>query len=496
MSFISIEFFVFSIVIFSLYFVLRQPLRWILLLTGSYLFYIVGNGNYVFILIFSTITDYWIARQLVKTNRERHRKLLLSTSLFLNLSVLFFFKYYNFFSGEIGNWANTLNIDFVPPTLNVILPIGISFYTFQALSYTVDVYRGKIQPETNLGIFATFIVFFPQLVAGPIERASNLLPQISQQFAFDEDRIVSGLRLALWGFFKKVVIADRLSIYVNNVYATPEDFSGQILLVATLFFAFQIYCDFSGYSDVAIGVARILGIRLITNFRQPYFSQSIREFWRRWHISLSQWFRDYVYIPLGGNRVSFRRNLLNSLIVFVLSGLWHGASWTFVIWGAIHGGIFVIETVLSRNKPQSEQSSSLLKSIFGTTITFIIVVIAWVFFRADTLDDALYILTHFHHIDWDSLNRISLAFNRDDGVVDILRHVNMLNYSFQRLQFILAGALIALLLTVDYIEMHHGMTAVFNRLPTIIRWSAYNLAILAIVFLGAWGNQQFIYFQF
>jgi alginate O-acetyltransferase complex protein AlgI len=496
MSFISIEFFVFSIVIFSLYFILRQPLRWMLLLVGSYLFYIVGNGNYVFILIFSTITDYWIARQLIKTDHILRRKLLLSISLFLNLSVLFFFKYYNFFSGEVGNWVSTLNIDFAPPMLDVILPIGISFYTFQALSYTIDVYRGEIQPETNLGIFATFIVFFPQLVAGPIERASNLLPQISQQFTFDEDRIVSGLRLALWGFFKKVVIADRLSIYVNNVYASPEDFSGQMLLVATLFFAFQIYCDFSGYSDIAIGVARILGIRLITNFRQPYFSQSIREFWRRWHISLSQWFRDYVYIPLGGNRVSFRRNLLNLIIVFILSGLWHGASWTFVIWGTIHGGIIIVETLLSRNKPQSEQPPSLLKSILKTTVTFIIVVIAWVFFRADTLDDALYILTHFHHIDWSTLNSISIAFNRDDGVVDILRHVNILNYSFQRLQFILSGTLIALLLTVDYIEMHYGMTAVFNRLPTLIRWSAYNLAILAIVFLGAWGNQQFIYFQF
>lgn len=496
MSFISLEFFVFSIVIFSLYFILRQPVRWMLLLAGSYLFYIVGNGNYVVILIFSTVTDFWIARQLVKTDRVIHRKLLLSTSLFLNLSVLFFFKYYNFFSSEIGTWATALNIDCAPPTLNLILPIGISFYTFQALSYTIDVYRGKIKPETNLGIFATFIVFFPQLVAGPIERASNLLPQISQQFSFDENRIVSGLRLALWGFFKKVVIADRLSIYVNNVYASPEDFSGQMLLVATVFFAFQIYCDFSGYSDIAIGVARILGIRLMTNFRQPYFSQSIREFWRRWHISLSQWFRDYVYIPLGGNRVSFRRNLINLLIVFVLSGLWHGASWTFVIWGAIHGGIIVLETLVSRNNTPSDETSSRVKTILGTTITFIIVVIAWVFFRADTVDDAFYILTHFHHIDWQSLNTISTAFNRDDGVVDILRHINLLNYSFQRLQFILAGGLIILLLTVDYIQMRYGMTVVFNRLPTLVRWGAYNLALFSIVFLGAWGNQQFIYFQF
>lgn len=496
MSFISFEFFVFSIVIFSLYFILRQPLRWILLLVGSYLFYIVGNGNYIFILIFSTITDYWIARQLVKTDHISRRKLLLSISLFLNLSVLFFFKYYNFFIGEVSTWANTLNIDFAPSTLSVILPIGISFYTFQALSYTIDVYRGDIQPEDNLGIISTFIVFFPQLVAGPIERASNLLPQISQEFSFDEDRIVSGLRLALWGFFKKVVIADRLSIYVNNVYGNPSDFSGQMLLVATLFFAFQIYCDFSGYSDIAIGVARILGIRLITNFRQPYFSQSIREFWRRWHISLSQWFRDYVYIPLGGNRVLFRRNLLNLLIVFVLSGLWHGASWTFVIWGAIHGGIIVLETLLSRNKPSSEQQKSMIKSILKTTITFMIVMIAWVFFRADTLDDAVYILTHFHHIDWGTLNAIGSGFNKDDGVVDILRHFNPLNYSFARLQFILASGLIALLLAVDYIEMHYGMTAIFNRLPTLIRWGTYNLVILAIVFLGAWGNQQFIYFQF
>jgi len=495
MSFISLEFFAFAPIVVSLYFALGHRLRWILLLVSSYLFYIIGNGGYVVILAFSTITDYWIARRLAQTEDETQRKLLVSLSIFLNLSVLFFFKYADFFVTEINTWANTMDMDVSLPTLNLILPIGISFYTFQALSYTVDVYRRKIEPENHLGIFATFIVFFPQLVAGPIERASNLLPQLHQIFTYDEDRIVSGLRLMLWGFFKKVVIADRLAIYVNTVYAEPEAFSGQMLIVATVFFAFQIYCDFSGYSDIAIGVARILGIRLMTNFRQPYFALSLRDFWRRWHISLSTWFRDYVYIPLGGNRVSLGRNLFNLMVVFVVSGLWHGASWAFIIWGAIHGGFVVIETLVS-HRTHSLNVPQILRRIVGFVITMVVVVVAWVFFRADTLDDAIYILTHFHQIDWGTLNLIGEGFTLNDGVIDVLRLFNPFNWAYTRLEFVWALLMIALLLTVDFLHMRYGFTTLFNRLPTLIRWSSYNLVLVIIVFFGAWGNQQFIYFQF
>ena len=497
MSFISLEFFAFAPIVISLYFVLGSRLRWLLLLISSYLFYVIGNGVYVIILIFSTITDYWISHHLVKVEHPTYRKLLVLLSLFLNLGVLFYFKYANFFISEVNTWANTLNLDISLPTLNIILPIGISFYTFQALSYTIDVYRHKIEPEPHLGIFATFIVFFPQLVAGPIERASNLLPQLHQVFDYNEDRIVSGLRLILWGVFKKIVIADHLAIYVNTVYATPEIFSGQMLIAATLFFTFQIYCDFSGYSDIAIGIARILGIHLMTNFRQPYFALSLRDFWRRWHISLSQWFRDYVYIPLGGNRVSLVRNLLNLMTVFVISGLWHGASWTFIIWGAIHGVFVVIETLLTpHNNNEDETTESHLQIMWRFTITMIVVIVAWVFFRAETVTDAVYILTHFHHIDWTTLNLIGDGFSSTDGINNILKFMNPLKWSFTRLQFVWSLLLIGILLVVDFLQMRYGMTTLFNRLPAFVRWSLYNVVLLIIVLFGSWGSQQFIYFQF
>ncbi|MCA9886173.1 MAG: MBOAT family protein, partial [Anaerolineae bacterium] len=324
MNFISIAYIVFFIVVAFIYFRLPQQQRWILLLVASYFFYAYWEVTYLILIVFSTFVDYFVARLIGATPQDNQvrRRALITISLLINLGTLFVFKYFNFFADSLNDLLIQLGLNTNLATLEILLPVGISFYTFQSMSYTIDVYRGHIQPEKHFGVFATYIAFFPQLVAGPIERAGNMLPQFFEDHRFDYARIVSGLRLMLWGAFKKVVIADRIAEYVNTIYGRPEDYTGTVLILGTLLFAFQIYCDFSGYSDIAIGTARIFGFDLMTNFRQPYLSRSFREFWRRWHISLSTWFRDYVYIPLGGNRVPFSRNILNLLIVFVVSGLW------------------------------------------------------------------------------------------------------------------------------------------------------------------------------
>ncbi len=346
MTFTSPEFVIFFSAFVPLYFATAHRYRWVLLLLASYFFYAYGSGIYVVLILFSTLVDYTSARAMGVTTNPRRKKLLLAASLTVNLGTLFIFKYFNFFNQSFAALAEVLSVGYPIGALSVLLPVGISFYTFQSMAYTIDVYRGAIEPEKHLGIMATFVAFFPQLVAGPIERAQHMLPQFRRRVQFDTERTVAGLRLILWGAFKKIVIADRLAIYVNTVYNAPERHSGLPLLIATVFFAFQIYSDFSAYTDIAIGSAKILGFDLMENFRQPYFSKSAREFWARWHISLSTWFRDYLYIPLGGNRVPFPRYLLNLMIVFVVSGLWHGASWTFVIWGALHGIYIVVEATL------------------------------------------------------------------------------------------------------------------------------------------------------
>ncbi len=348
------------------------------------------------------------------------------------------------------------------------------------MAYTFDVYRGRVQPETNLRVFATYIAFFPQLVAGPIERAPRLLPQFHKYFQFDYDRVVSGLRLVLWGVFKKVVIADRVAVYVNGVYNDVHVYSGQHYVIATFFFTFQIYCDFSGYSDIAIGSARILGFDLMENFRQPYFALSIREFWRRWHISLSTWFRDYVYIPLGGNQVVLLRQLLNLMVVFVVSGLWHGANWTFVVWGILHGGFVVVETIYIRwdGRPRLRQGKVI--TIWQWLITFIAVCFTWIFFRANSLDDAWHIITHLFEFGKAQLV-LPVADQRFDG----------------NLEYLLNVILIMALLFIEWQNTHKELTTkvLQNR---HIRWATYYGAIV-FIFISVTDNQarqQFIYFRF
>ena len=335
MLFNSVEFLLFFPIVVSLYLLIKHSQRWVLLLVASYYFYMAWKPEYILLIVASTFIDYFCGRKMGSIEEKKKRRPYLYLSLLTNLGILFTFKYFDFFTDSLQGLSEYFHLPYESPALQLILPMGISFYTFQTMSYSVDIYQGKLKPEKHFGIFALFVSFFPQLVAGPIERASNLLPQFHKPFTFDRKKAVSGLQLMLWGMFKKVVVADRLAFLVNAVYDQPGEYEGFTLFLATIFFAFQIYCDFSGYSDIAIGAARILGFDLMKNFDTPYSARNVSEFWRRWHISLSTWFKDYVYIPLGGNRVVKWRWYYNLMITFLVSGLWHGANWTFVIWGGL-----------------------------------------------------------------------------------------------------------------------------------------------------------------
>jgi D-alanyl-lipoteichoic acid acyltransferase DltB (MBOAT superfamily) len=365
------------------------------------------------------------------------------------------------------------------PVYNYLLPVGISFYTFQALSYTIDVYRGDIKPEYHLGKFALFKSFFPQLVAGPIERASHLLPQFSKEFTFDYIRIRDGIVLTAWGFFKKVVIADRVSEYVNLVYNDPYSYQGLHFVIATLFFTIQIYCDFSGYSDIARGTAKIMGYDLMVNFRMPYLSKSIREFWQRWHISLSTWFRDYFYISLGGNRVSKWRYYLNLFLTFLISGLWHGANWTFVIWGALHGFylVFAIWTRSIRIRINDFIGLSKVSWLYNFTqfiVTLSLAVFAWIFFRAKNLDEAAYII-------------------KGIGQMQPAGKINLFNF---QADFALSIVLIIVLFIVDILEERHALSEKLRQSPAYLKWAMLIGIILSIFILGKWEQIDFLYFQF
>lgn len=481
MSFASPEFVIFFAVICILYFATPYRLRWVLLLIASYLFYAYWNAWYILLIVFSTFVDFIVAARLHRAEDPRRRKLLLTVSMVVNLGVLFAFKYFNFFSDSAADILQSLGVAYNAATLDVLLPVGISFYTFQSMSYTIDVYRRTIEPERNPGIFATYVAFFPQLVAGPIERAGNIMPQFYRQVDFDYDRIVNGLRRILWGMFKKMVIADHVAMYVNVVYNDVHSFSGPTLWIATVFFAVQIYCDFSAYSDIAVGTAQILGINLMENFRQPYLSRSVREFWRRWHISLSTWFRDYLYIPLGGSRVRFGWVLVNLMIVFVVSGLWHGANWTFAIWGMLHGG-YVVAEVVWEWLPFTKRLRA--PQWVKIAITFVLVCFAWIFFRANSLGDAWYVVTHLGDIP----SGLSLGA--------LASPINLQSADLARLEFMLAWGLLAALILVDWLDARWGLIAVIGRSPLLVRWGIYYALSLAILLSYGSYPQEFIYFQF
>ncbi|MCW9037116.1 MBOAT family O-acyltransferase, partial [Altibacter sp.] len=352
MLFNSLDFALFFPVVFLLYWAFAKHLtvRNAFLLAASYFFYGWWDWRFLFLIAFSSLVDFFVGKYLYKATGNTRRKVLLWTSISVNIGLLAYFKYANFFIESFVDSFRLFGQDLEVAPLQIILPVGISFYTFQTLSYTIDIYKRKLEPTNNALAFFTFVAFFPQLVAGPIERASHLLPQFFKTYKFDYQQVKSGLLLMAFGLFKKMVIADRAAILVNQVYGDPGSYDGYQLVVATFFFAVQIYCDFSGYSDIAIGIARTMGFDLMKNFDSPYFSKSITEFWRRWHISLSTWFRDYVYIPLGGSRGGTYKTYANLFIVFLVSGLWHGAAFTFVIWGAIHGVIIVLEKAFTKQR--------------------------------------------------------------------------------------------------------------------------------------------------
>lgn len=392
MVFNSLEFLIFLPIVVLLHYLLPLKYRWIMLLAASYYFYIYWDASLVYLIVLTTAVSYASALLISKTDNKAYKKLLLAVTLIASLGVLVFFKYYNFLANSVTGTIAFFGGGEYDLTLNLILPVGISFYTFQTLSYVIDVYRGDIEAEPHFGYYALFVSFFPQLVAGPIERPDNLLPQLKAEHKFNRDDFIVGFGIAIVGFFKKLVVADIAAVYVNAVYNDAANATGLGVLIATVLFAVQIYCDFSGYTDIAIGCARMMGIRLMQNFNRPYSAETIKEFWGRWHISLSTWFRDYLYIPLGGNRRGVWRKHLNVLIVFLVSGLWHGAAWTFVLWGALHGLYQVIGELTK--KPRASICGKLGINMdsrgfhfYKKAVTFILVCFAWIFFRANSISD-------------------------------------------------------------------------------------------------------------
>ncbi len=436
---------------------------------------------YILILGFTIIIDY-IAGIYIENSEGKKRKLFLVMSLIANIGVLAIFKYFNFLNDNFSFLMKGFGLQDPIPYLSILLPVGLSFHTFQAMSYTIEVYRGNQKAERHFGIYSLYVMFYPQLVAGPIERPQNLLHQFREKFDFDYDRVSSGLRLMIWGLFKKVVIADRLAILVDTVYNNPQSHKDSSLIIATVFFAFQIFCDFSGYSDMAIGAARVMGFKLMTNFKSPYQSKSVQEFWSRWHISLSTWFKDYLYIPLGGNRVAIPRWYLNIFIVFLVSGLWHGASWTFVIWGALHGIYIICGTITSKFRNRWSKKLYLNKVTFlPTVITFILVGFAWIFFRADNFPIALYVITHL----WSGVQEI--FFN--------LIH-SLPVFEYLGISKFFALGLIIFLETINYLKDKYDLALWFTSKPMAFRWATYFAVVLTIMVCGVFENRQFIYFQF
>ncbi len=478
MLFNSLQFLIFFPLVVSVYFLLPGKHRWALLLAASYYFYMSWEPEYLLLILTSTLVDYIAALQIF-TSFGRRRNLWLGASLLVNLGILAFFKYANFFWDSLHSLLGT-GIQVASPIHRFLLPVGISFYTFQTLSYSIDVWRGRIEPERHLGRFALFVAFFPQLVAGPIERAAHLLPQFRQNHSVDLKRITSGLRLMLWGMFKKVVLADRLALVVDQVYGNPDEQNGLTWLLATYFFSFQIYCDFSGYSDIAIGSARVLGFDLMKNFNVPYMARSAREFWQRWHISLSTWFRDYVYIPLGGNRSSAPRWFINIIITFVVSGLWHGANWTFVVWGGLHGLYLLAERYTTSWLPRRMPG----RNVIETLLTFHLVLLAWVFFRAKSVEIALHIIG-------------SILTDIPGDIIAYLGGANLFLGLGNIPQFMWAGLIPGILLfyVLDAAKDQSYWKIRFAN-SSGLRLVVYACLFYGILFLGYFGETQFIYFQF
>lgn len=489
MFFNSLDFAIFFPIVFFTYWAVAKnlTLRNILILVSSYVFYGWWDWRFLFLIGISSIVDFIIGQKLYKTENLKKRKGLLIISLVVNLGFLFYFKYTNFFIDTFVDAFTLFGQKLEVSTLNIILPVGISFYTFQTLSYTIDIYRKQLKPTKDWLAFFSFVAFFPQLVAGPIERASHLLPQFYKTYKFNYAQVKSGLLLIAFGLFKKMVIADRVAILVNQVYNNPSDYTGVEVIIATVFFAFQIYCDFSGYSDIAIGIGRTMGFDLMKNFDSPYLSKSITEFWRRWHISLSTWFRDYVYIPLGGSRGGKYKTYFNLFAVFLISGLWHGAAMTFVVWGAIHGFIIVLEKAFSKQRKATLEilkikKGSLVHKIIFIPIIFTIVCFAWIFFRANSFADATLLIRNINFTN-----------------IEVLTNGKIFELGLSKPEFILALIAVFLLIIFEWTHKKINFQQKLKEQFAVVRWSVYLVIIFTIVIFGIYGEGQvseFIYFQF
>lgn len=529
-----------------LYFVLPQNWRTGMLLLASCIFYMSWIPQYILILFLIIGIDFYAAQR-IEDSSGAQRKLYLLMSLVANLGLLAVFKYYDFFLDNILALAQHLGLSYIKPALNLILPIGLSFHTFQALAYTIEVYRGKQAAEKNLAVYSLYVLFYPQLVAGPIERPQNLIHQLKDKHEFNYDNVMFGLQLMLWGFFKKMVIADRVVPLVNTVYDNPHNYSGWPVLLATYLFAVEIYCDFSGYTDIAIGAAQVMGIHLMKNFNCPYAASSIREFWQRWHISLSTWFRDYLYIPLGGNRVSAMRMSFNLMVVFILSGLWHGANWTYIAWGFVHGSALILylwwtkifsrktastivsssdaanvaadageenskpapteisekatpaltasnekaqpepnvskenampaPTAINENETPTSNAGALqwMKQALCVFITFHAVVLAWIFFRANNLSDAFYLVEH---------------------VFPLSGFEKIFDLGMSKAELAVAAGAILVLECIQFVQRRISVRKYVAELPLTVRWPIYYTAIFVVVIFAKYSSQRFIYFQF
>ena len=483
MLFNSFQFLLFFPTVTLVYFLLPHRWRWLHLLLASCVFYAAFIPAYLLILLFMIVVDY-IAGIMIENASPARRKRFLIISILTNVGILSIFKYYNFFIDNVNSLISVVGIPTHPfPMSSLILPIGLSFHTFQAMSYTIEVYRGNRQAERHFGIYALYVMFYPQLVAGPIERPQNMLHQFHERKYFDYTNLTEGLKQMLWGLFKKVVIADRLGLFVNEVYNHTGDYRGLTFVAATVFFSFQIYCDFSGYSSIAIGAARVMGFDLMKNFDTPYLSRSIREFWQRWHISLSTWFRDYVYIPLGGNKVSTGRWYYNLFITFLISGIWHGANWTFVIWGALHGA-YVLAAITNPFRPWIDRIGTRIPLWAGVAgdriVVFVLVSFAWIFFRSNSLADSVHIVRSIADLSSYDLSQLSFRLVPEN------------KHSVYTIDMLFGWIWIFFLIVTEIVFSKYS----FQRLATPIRWSTYIVGIIIILLLGVFENNEFIYFQF
>jgi len=482
MLFNSLDFAFFLPTIFLLYWFLVQKnlkLQNALIVFASYVFYGWWDWRFLSLIIFSTIVDYLVGQKLRTEEQQSKRKVLLWTSIIVNIGFLGFFKYYNFFIENFIDAFSLFGMQINANSLNIILPVGISFYTFQTLSYTIDVYKKKLDPTKDFIAFSAFVCFFPQLVAGPIERATNLLPQFYKKRTFEYDKAVDGIRQILWGLFKKLVIADNCAEFANHIFNNSSDMNGSALAIGAIFFTFQIYGDFSGYSDIAIGTSRLFGFNLKQNFATPYFSRDIAEFWRRWHISLSTWFRDYLYIPLGGSRGGTLMKVRNTFAIFLVSGFWHGANWTFIIWGALNA-LYFLPLLLTNNNRKNlgvVADGKLFPSIrefFAMTSTFILTVFAWIFFRADNIDHAINYIS----------NMLSLSFFTMPNNIEIR-------------QALIIIVFIILFLLIEWIgrNKEYALQVIKSR-SSYQQYLIIYILLLVIMLCMNTGEQEFIYFQF